>query len=94
MLAAPRRLSLRCCQPDFPDHFFPHLLSPPPLPTSFPTSFPPNPRASPAQIRKYRPRVTLFWGLYEAALSGVMAAAVAVLLTYSLRVVSRAPQQA
>lgn len=38
------------------------------------------------QVRKYRPRVTLFWLALECALSALMAACLAVLFVYALHV--------
>ncbi len=52
----------------------------------------PNPCLEPAnlhtcpQVRKYRPRVTLFWLVFECALSALMAACLAVLFVYALHV--------
>ncbi|KXZ53417.1 hypothetical protein GPECTOR_7g1315 [Gonium pectorale] len=44
-------------------------------------------------IRKYRARMTLFWGIYETALSGIMAACLGLLFSYSRHVASGAPRQ-
>ncbi|KXZ53422.1 hypothetical protein GPECTOR_7g1320 [Gonium pectorale] len=45
------------------------------------------------KVRKYRARMTLFWGTYETALSGLMAACLGLLFSYSRHVASGAPRQ-